>query len=411
MVSESFTRRDFLAGVLATGTLSAAATYYAPGGRPPKSAPLRLMTGDDPTGGRQLLVNMWNQANPETNVIVETVSGSTLDQRQAMIGGALSGSIDVLNLDIIHIPHFAQHQYITAVEAASVHDFLPNALKASLWGLGDEASRLWAVPFNTDVGMVFERLPVDADVTQSAPRLAQIMNDIPDGSFNFVGQLRPSSSSSNEIFVINILEHALSRNESILDEVDSRPSYELKHWQDALYPLQEAIGRGRMRVCDDESETTEIFRSARLRYMRNWPREYRVLQQSQDPEVRASRIRVSPLPVGILGGQSLALAKNSQHPARAKRLIRFLTDPPAQKILAAHGLAPTRTAAYTDANLLAFIPHLEQIRGAVEQARLRPLHPDYGDLTQVVAKHAENMIHEGAELPSGFVYDMQGVLG
>jgi ABC-type glycerol-3-phosphate transport system substrate-binding protein len=409
-VSEGFSRRDFLAGVLATGTLSATATYLAPGGRPLPPVRLTLMTGHDPTGGRNLLIDMWNQANPNTSVLVDPVGGSTLDQRDAMISGALSGRADILNLDLIHIPHFADEQYITPIEVDNVHDFLPQTLKASLWGMEDNSPRLWAVPFNTDVGMLFERLRPDADTTSTPPELRQVVHTLPDGSSTFAGQLQPSSSSSDEIFVVNMYEHALSENQSILDEADGSPSYELKHWQDALSPLQQAIAAGRIRRCDDEDDTTVVFSSAGLRFMRNWPLQYRVLLQSPDPEASAARIRVSPLPTGILGGQSLALAKNSRHPSRAQEFIRFLTDSPAQKILAAHGLAPTRTAPYTDASLLAFIPHLEQMRGAVEQAHLRPLHPRYGELTRAVAKHMRNFLNEQVQLPSQFVYDMQEVL-
>jgi ABC-type glycerol-3-phosphate transport system substrate-binding protein len=410
VVAEDFSRRDFLAGVLATGTLSAAVTYLAPGGRPLPRVQLTLMTGEDPTGGRDLLIDMWNQANPDTNVRVMPVEGSTLDQRNAMIGGALNGSADVLNLDIVHIPFFAQEQYITPIELDNVHDFLPATLKASSWEMDGNSSRLWAAPFNTDVGMIFERLQSDADTASATPELKHIVDTVPDGSSAFAGQLKPSSSSSDEVFVINVFEHALSRNGSILNEDTGLPSYELEYWQEALSPLYDAIIKGRIRMCDDEDETTEVFRSAKLQYMRNWPPQYRVLLQSRDPEVRASRIRVGPLPVGILGGQSLALVKNSKHPSRAEELIRFLTDSPAQKILAAHGLAPTRTAPYTDASLLAFIPHLEQVRGAVEQARLRPIHPKYGDFTQVVADHVRKLFHDQVKLPSQFVYDMQGAL-
>src|SRR5215468_5681357 len=106
-MSEGYSRRDFLAGVLVSGTLSAAALYLAPGGRPLPSVSLALLTGTDSTGARQLLVDMWNQTNPNTTVNLKPVTGSTVDQRNEMIVAAESGTADILNLDIIDIPYFA----------------------------------------------------------------------------------------------------------------------------------------------------------------------------------------------------------------------------------------------------------------------------------------------------------------
>jgi len=256
VVSEGFTRREFLAGVLATGTLSAAATYLLPGGRLRPSVTLTLVTGVDPTGGRQLLIDLWNQANPDTFVKVEEVTGPTLDQKDKMIGAAQEGHADVLNLDIIHIPHFAQQGYITAIELSDVHEFLPKTLHASLWNMSPDSSRFWAAPFNTDVGMLFERLPADSGANDLVPPMAQIIDAIPDGSTAFAGQLHPLSSASDEAFVINTLEHALSRNDAVLDEDTGLPTYELERWQEALEPLHEAIDKERIRACDNEAQTT-----------------------------------------------------------------------------------------------------------------------------------------------------------
>jgi multiple sugar transport system substrate-binding protein len=258
--------------------------------------------------------------------------------------------------------------------------------------------------------MHFERMQSGQSATAPPPSLSAVIDNlVPDNSGQFVGQLQPTSSDSEEAFVVNILEHAMSRDGGILGD-NGFPAYDLPRWQQAMKPLREAIARKRIIPDSSEDETLSTFERQGLRHMRNWPVYYRKLQQDGDVDVQAGRIRVSPLPIGILGGQSLAVAKKSPHPAQAAELIRFLTDEPAQKIIAAHSLAATRSAAYSDPDLKAFIPHLESIRGAVERARPRPIHANYRAFSAVVANHMKNLLQQDIDLPSRFIDEMRAAL-
>jgi multiple sugar transport system substrate-binding protein len=407
-----YSRRDFLAGVLATGTLAALGTYFAPGGRPGPSITLRLVTGRDLTGARDLLISQWNRANPRARVDVEVVTGSTVDQRDAMRSRVTSGNADILNLDIINIPYFASHGHIAPIELQGVDEFLPSTLVASK--LGDpDATQHWAAPFNTDVGMLFRRVESDPATADTAePTLATVIDGLaPDGSHQFAGQLRPLSSSAEEAFAVNILEHALSRDENILQGDNGMPARELEAWQRALQPLQAAVGAERILLCDSEEDTRDKFHTQSPTYMRNWPVKYRELQQMNDLDVARSRIRVGPLPIGILGGQSLAVATTSTEASRATEFIHYLASEESQKVLASYGIAATRKGAYSDPNLKAFIPHLEQLRGAVEQARPRPICPRYPEFSAAFVPHMKRLLEQGMDLTTRFVEDIHNALG
>jgi multiple sugar transport system substrate-binding protein len=407
-MSERYSRRDFLTGVLACGTLSAAVAYFAPGSRSRPPAELRLASGDDSTGARSLLMDMWKEAQPDTAVTLVPITGETGDQKSEMMDAVTKHNADVLNLDVIHIPDFATRGLITPIALADVNGYVSNTLLASR--VAGDRDRYWAAPFNTDVGMLFERLPAKGPAP-AASRLSDVLDkQASDGSHQFVGQLKPSSSASDEVFVVNVLEHALSRDGTILD-TNGIPAYDLGRWQKALNPLRTAIAKGRVSLSSTADDSVDTFAGPdRPRFMRNWPVKYRVLQQRNDPDVNAGRIRVGPLPTGVLGGQSLALVAGSTNAARAVEFIHFLTSEPAQKILAAHALAPTRVTAYNDENLKAFIPHLESIRGAVEAARPRPIHPNYAEFSQVVVRHLTNLLYNDVDLPSQFIDEMRSAL-
>jgi multiple sugar transport system substrate-binding protein len=406
-MSTLYSRRHFLTGVMACSAASAVTIYLLPGGRPAPSVELKLVTGDDPTGGRQLLYDMWNGANPNAPINLTIVGGSTIDQRRAMIDAITSGNADVVNPDLIHVPHFADEGHIAPIRLDNIEGLLEQTYRPSR--VANDSARYWAAPFNTDVGMLFERLP-SARAAGTGHGLAEVVDDeASNGSPMFVGQLDPSSAGSAEAFVVNILEHALSRNADILDE-NGELDYELTVWEEALEPLRAAIAAGRIVRSDTEEDSRDDFRTRELRYMRNWPVKYRELQQENDAHATSSRLLVRPLPIGILGGQSLALVDRSRHKSQAMDLIRFLTSDEAQKVLAAHGLAPTRLAAYNDDDLMAFIPHLRLIRGAIESARPRPVHRQYLDFSEVVLEHMTRFLNGVADLPSRFVDDMRAAL-
>jgi multiple sugar transport system substrate-binding protein len=404
-VPEQYSRRSFLTGVLACGTLSASAAYLLPGGRSASPVELRIATGEDLTGGRDVLFDMWNRANPLVTARVDTINSGTGDERAVMLSRARAGEADILNLDVIHIPEFAAKGLITPIPLVNALEFLEPTLRMSV--VDGQPDRYWAAPFNTDVGLLFRRR---ADEHPTEVRtLASIIDTIPNGSRQFVAQLRAAASTSDEAFVINVLEHALSRDGKILAD-DGMPAIDLGRWQRALNPLRDAIAAGRLALADTEDNSVEMFLRERRPYMRNWPVKFRELQRGRDPDATTARLQIDPLPTGILGGQSLAVVAGSPHADRAIEFIHFLTDQPAQKIIAAHGLAPTRIAAYSDATLEVLVPHLSALREAVEKARPRPIHPNYRQFAQSFHEHANALLFEGTELSLRFITDINNAL-
>ena len=406
-----FSRRDFLAGALATGTLSAAATYLTPGGRAVSSAEIRFATGVDPTGARDLLVEMWNRANPKSKVAVNLLKGTTLNQRNAMVDLVNAGAVDVLNVDVIDIPFFHEQKHLREVELEDVNGFLPKCLLTSRLGVPDSKT-YWAVPFNADVGVLFQRLVADFGPATTPPSLADAVDRlVEDGSATFAAQMQARPSPSSEAFVVNVLEHALSRDQQILDPATGMPTLDVARWRNALDPLRAAVTKGRLTRASTEDATREAFQGNHLSYMRNWPVKYRELQQNDDVDVRASRIRLGELPVGILGGQSLAVASNAENVDRATDFIRFMAGLPAQKILASYGLPAVRAGAYDEPSVNAFIPHLGVVQTAVEDAQPRPVSPRYHEFSDVVVTHVSALLDAGRDLPREFTDEMAKALG
>lgn len=406
--SRKFSRRDFLTGVLVTGTLSATGTSLTPGGSTPRSVNIKFATGPDVSGVIAILVSMWNEAHPQATVIIDEVGGeSTRDQRNAIISRIEDGNADVLNLDVIHIPYFRERQLIAPIQLQNALEFIPSTLLPSQ--LGDPASKeYWAAPFNADVGMIFRRMkPGSTSPGDEDPPLSLVIDQlVPSRSKQFAGQLNPSYSGAREAFVVNMLEHALSRDPDILDTKTGIPSLALERWQTALDPLRAAVADGRITQSDSESSTRDVFRQQGLSYMRNWPKELRRLQEDGDPDSRVQRILVGPLQNGILGGGSLTIPSNAQQAENGADFIRFMTSAPAQRVLASRSLAPSLSGTYEDSGLQIDIPHLKKIRGGVEDAVPRPICAGYQEFSDAAAKHFEDFL-TGKDLTTEFIDEIR----
>lgn len=422
---DQVSRRSFVTGVLACGTVSAAATYFAEGGRgvpdPPAATTitLRLASGADESGARQHLTELWNGTHPKIQVTADNISTGSRDERDRMADNIRAGEVDIVNLDLIYIREFARDKLIVPIPLPN-----PGAYLDTLVQVGrhpDGGDNVWAVPFNADVGMLFtRRRGTGPEIPLSL--LDVIHQPVTDGSAQLVGQLANGGGPvSDEPFVVNVLEHALAVDRDILRKDDGFPSLDVNRWRTALAPLRDAISEGRVVRESTEVDSRRTFADRQVaekaRYMRNWPLHYRLLQQEEDADVMAGRIQVDALqPAGILGGQSLALASGSRHPEEAIQVIQFLTSDSAQRLLATYGLAPALKAAYSadrnDMPAPPVIPHFTRIREAVDNAYPRPVVAKYRDFAEAVVRHVRPFLDpdRNIDLSPRFIEDMRKTL-
>ncbi len=395
-MTDLYSRRSFLAGVLAAGTLSTSAGFFLTRRSPVR---LTLATGADPTGARDLLIGMWNTLHPDITVVAEVITSSTQDQYYKFT----QSKADIFNLDVIHIPRFVAENRITPISPGNDISLLAPLKRACQ--VAGSADDYWAVPFNADVGMLFRRI-ADKKAIDDPPTLQEVLAT---GGRQLVGQLDTGGSQTDEAYVVNVLEQALAQDDAILGE-DGTISFSLGQWRTALEPLAEAIRTKQVWTEAGEDDATATFSRRNLRYLRNWPVTYRSLDRAERLKPDTADIRVGPLPVGILGGQSLAVARDSDHRDQAEQVIHFLTDTSAQKLLTTFGFAPTGLDAYIDPALETSTPHLTAIRNAVDQSRARPAHPNYADFAKTFKEHTYAYLYQNEQLSQRFIQDMQRVL-
>jgi multiple sugar transport system substrate-binding protein len=366
---------------------------------------LVILSGKDQSnnGQRQELVNQWNQLNPGNQARIEELPLGADDQHSEMVARAQSPgpAADVYNLDVAWTAEFAERGYLTALQDVDTAGFLEGPLAT-----GRYEGELWALPFNTDAGLMYYHKTVKApstwnDIVLETRRVfgGQHDNRLVAG---YTAQL-----ADYEGLVVNALEAVWAANGEVVDEqgvvrIDSAEARAgLRQLADGL---REANPQVIMQDARNQDETagTVAFGEGKSLFMRNWPVAYRTLQRlSSDEAGQEPFFNVTTLPgPSVLGGQNLALSSKSDRPRAAKALIEFLTSPRSQQILFERGgFAATREVVYLDAEVQRQRPYAKELLKAIRDARSRPVSANYTCFAAAFRDIVDLVLSEGGRLP------------
>ncbi|WP_329083808.1 MULTISPECIES: extracellular solute-binding protein [unclassified Streptosporangium] len=332
-------------------SLAASAAPTPPPGPPRDDCVLRIASGADVSGGarERALEAVWNGVKGRPRACFVAISSVADEQRSAMISAAQAktGHYDVYNLDIQWIPEFAEEGYLRPIDSAAhggTNDFL-----SQIWSAGAWNGVQYAVPFNTDVGLLYYRddLRVPAG-WQDMTGLAKARRAGPDPTaLGLAGQF-----ASYEGLTVNALEAIWANGGDVVDP-DGHVVITRKESVEAVGRLIETVRAGVISgetLGSTEAESLTAFRERHALFLRHWPYAHEVL--SGERRSGGIAFRAAPLPwQGVLGGQYLAVSRHTPRRDVAQRLVAALTGGKAAGLLYhCGGFAPARVSAlYTEA--------------------------------------------------------------
>lgn len=369
---------------------------------------LVVLSGRDQSddGQRRALISQWNAEHPEHPAEIVELPLEADGQRSEMVARARekAENADVYNLDVTWTAEFAQSGYLRPLSGIDTSGFLRQPLESCRY-----QNVLWALPFNTDAGLLFYRkdlvkgAPVDLDeITTTWTRILRSAQDAR-LSAGYTGQL-----GDYEGLTVNALELIWAEKGEVVDEtgkvvIDSERTRRALRW------LAENL-KGDKPVVLPESRThteplsTQAFRDGQVVFMRNWPVAHRSLtvNQAESPGRPAIDFQVAQFPgPTVLGGQNLAISAKSGKPRAAQALIEFLTSPRSQQLLFERGgLAATRGIVYQDTRVATEHPYARTLLKAIENARLRPTTPYYSRFSEEFRSIVRYAIDHDGALPS-----------
>lgn len=415
-------RTAVLTGVLALSLLTACTHgTAAPEPTSDGDGEIVVASGLDVTGEngvRQQLIEEWNRTHDPDARLVE-LPGDADQQRSQLLGALQSGSdqYDVVNLDVTWVPEFAEAGLISVLDDEDLvtDDFVDAVRDTGTW-----RSHTYAVPFNSDVGLLYYRKDVlrDAGVRNVDPatwgRLYRMMNQVDqdedraveDGGWT--GQL-----DVYEGLTVSAVEALASVGVSLADKNDGHYSADPESLAEGLNELEDRVERATRRARTSREYTSlNDFAHGRATFLRHWPYAYQQLLRSLGPE----NLGVAPLPgTAVLGGQNLAVAAHSPRAQSAVELIRFLTKDTSQACLLDAGLPAVLTSVYhgearcrlgqsapaeededADTTVDADEHRIDNgtLLRALQQAESRPRTPYYGAFTQALQNGVSRWLDE-----------------
>lgn len=408
--------RLILTASLAAGVMAAAFLWMpSPAAESPlPPGELVIMTGfpDVQNDPRSILFRQWEQLHPDNPVRISYAPGEPDEQFRRMVNDARPNGAhdaDVYALDIIWMSTFIDQDYIrplTGLAAEDRGDFVPKVLDTCVCG-----GTLWALPFYTDVGLIFYRsdlVPPPETWDDYSGRSAKSRVAAAQQQDERIEAANAAQLADAEMLTITALEAiwaaggqlVTSEGEVTLDNdtgvfISTQDENGIRQLADAAKDPEIMLPQAREMT---ELEAVNAFAEGRTLYMRNWP-----LASDQIGD-RVEYDVVAPPTASALGGQNLAISAHSDNSEAALALIEFLTSPSSQLILSEiSAFPPARESAYSIADR----PDIPALRAALDAARPRLKDPNYLEFSQIFREGIGRALnHPEGELEGRFGPDL-----
>lgn len=374
---------------------------------PPTPAPVTLRfvswKPDHPRVWEDALAR-FTASHPHISVVRELAPHSSTAYHDLLTQKLKNGdtSVDVFFMDVIWVPEFAAARWARPLD----DKFLPAVQQAFLPAtteVGRYEQHLYGVPSRIDAGLLYYRKDLlakygfDAPTTweeliRQAETILTAERTVSPTLQGYVAQFK-----QYEGLVCNMLEVIEAHGGSLLTADGSRSALSAAPALDAIaFVRNRLIGRitSRAALTYQEPESLSLFLQGQAIFHRNWPYAWE-LANNPARSIVAGRVGVAPLPGTIsgrhaaaLGGWLYGISASSQHPEEAWALIEFLSGEAMQKRFAQEaGIAPSRTALFSDPDLLAASPQLRNHLAILQAATPRPRSPIYPALSHLLQRY------------------------
>ena len=370
------------------------------------------------------LIAEFEARHAGVRVVAESLPWNSDEQRQFFVINLEgdSAGFDVMMLDVIWVPEFARAGWLLDLTGVVGRDelaaFFPSTVEAATQG-----GRLWGLPWNMNVGLLYYRRDLLEKYGLRPPEtwveLVEQTERIRAGERNprLDGVLW--QGKQYEGLMVNVLEQLWAEGTDLMGP-DGRVFPDPARAEAVLSFMRDLIVRGvspPWTTAADEELTRRAFGRGEAIFLRNWPYAYDLMQQADSP-VRG-RVAMAALPrhrdgargAGSTGGSHVAIHRKTRHPELAVELARALTSEHAQRLMVTGAaLYPTRMGLYHAPDLVRSHPSLPAIANLTLAGRPRPVTPYYVTMSTLLQPELSAAL-VGVKTPAGAVADARRALG
>ena len=383
------------------------------GGDAQGTGPITFVAGKDTSGKYPKVIEKWNAAHPNEKVSMIELPEAADAQRSGFVTNlqAKSDKYDVLGIDVVWTAEFAKSGWLVELDQSQFQ--LAQMLKPAV-DTGMFEGKLWAVPYDTNGGLLFYR----KDILDKAGKK-------PPTTFDELKGLCPLAQQSNidcyagqffkyEGLTVNFAEAVQAAGGEIMTDNGTKVALGAPAVQ-GLSVLADGFKQGlipKQAITYKEQESQRAFVAGKLMFLRNWPYVYALAAKDEPANKVRGKFGVAPLP-GIsgpgsssLGGLNFAVSAYSKKQKSAIEFVKFATSQEnAKEMVLLTGNAPAWTDLYNDPELVEKYAHLPILLEGLQQAKPRPVTPYYQEVTSAIQEDAYAAL-QGQKAPDQAVNDL-----
>ncbi|WP_024794071.1 ABC transporter substrate-binding protein [Tomitella biformata] len=350
--------------------------------------PITFAMGSNDAGSVKPIIESWNASHPDEQVSLKELAKSADDARDQLVQSLQAGNddYDVMALDVVWTAEFAARGWLQELSgdfAMDTSGLLPATVESATFN-----GKQYAAPQNTNAQLLYYR----TDLVPQAPTDWQGLLDsctiaVENNVDCLVTQLKQF-----EGLTVNATQFINSWGGSVVGPDGKTATVDSEQAKAGLQALVDAYQNediAKRSTGFEESETNLAFTGGESMYAYNWPY---MVTTSEDAEASkvVGKVGVAPIlsPTGpgasTLGGYNNGINVNSKNKATAKDFMAFVQNEESQKSFADNSFPPVLASVYDDATLIADHPYLPVLKTALENAKPRPVSPNYTAVSKAI---------------------------
>ncbi len=304
---------------------------------------------------------------------------------------------DLVNMDVVWTSKFAAAGWLRdlsdRVQTAELAAFSPTDIDA-----GRYDGKLYRIPIRSDLGVLYYRKDLLAAAGLQPPQtfaetlaIARTLKQAGKVDWGYVWQGR-----QYEGLVAMFVEVLQGFGGFWVDPQTLAVGLDRPETMRAISSLRETI---ELQVSPpgvttyQEEEARRLFQEGRVALMRSWPYAWPLANRADSPirgkiGIKTTLGNTASGGGACLGGWGLGIATSSKHPQEAWEVIQYFTSADVQrKLVLQAGYVPSRTALFTDPEIVAKYPYYPKLLEVSKRAVLRPPIAQYAQVSDILQRY------------------------
>jgi multiple sugar transport system substrate-binding protein len=356
---------------------------------------LNLLGPRDPGGTNTKAAKECSDQSNGQYVIKQTPVANSADASRELIVRRLAAgdeNIDIVNMDTIWTPEFAEAGLLRQLTGAEEQDALEDVLD------GPKASVQWenktyAIPLNTNVQLLWYRKDLVPNPPETWDEMIAMAKKLPAGEGNILEQ-----GQKYEGYVVWFNNLVASAGGKIVN-AEGEPVLD----QSAVKAAQiihdvATSGRADPSLSTAQEDQGRLaFEAGKGAFLLNWPYVYAAARADAESSPVTKKVfenmgyarwpavnKGEPSRVSI-GGANLGIPKTGQNPELATKAALCMTSAKWQAQEAINeGLPPVMNSTYDDPKVRDVYPFADLLREQLKDSVVRPATPNYADVTLAI---------------------------